>query len=65
MSGGKLEEEGRGRDGPVYLFFLKEPDGAEAVIGEEPGRHPVGGFDALYVVGCCRYCRGGGVCVYE
>lgn len=65
-SEGKKREGGRGgRDGPVDLLVLKAPNGAEAVVGEESARHPVGGFDALDVVGWCVYCRRGCVCVCE
>lgn len=65
VGGRRGREEGEGRDGPVYLVVLKAPDGAEAVVGEESARHPVGGFDALDVVGWCVYCRRGCVCVCE
>ena len=40
---------------PVYLAVLKERDRGEAVAGEEAGRHPERGVDALDVIGCL-YC---------
>lgn len=64
MGDGKAggRELGRGRRGTVqfYLVFLKMGDGGEAVVGEEIGRHPGGGFDALEVAqrrGGCVYGR--------
>ena len=40
---------------PVYLAVFKERDRGEAVIGEEAGRYPKRGVDALDVIGCW-YC---------
>lgn len=60
-----MSEGGREVDGlVVYFVVLKEPDGAEAVAGDESEGHPVGGIDALDVVGWYGCCGCGCVCDY-
>lgn len=48
----KGKGKGRGVRVPVYIVVFKEANGREAVVGPERARDPVGGVDAVDVIGC-------------